>query len=66
MRDKPTRLEGMEKSYGADLFKEVVGDDGLKCWVVKVLGFVCRDCSAFIDEKMISLIKERLLQIEKK
>jgi hypothetical protein len=66
MRDKPMRLEWMEVIFSGDVFKEVVGDDGLKCWVAKANMYTCRDCPVIIDEKMISLIKERLLQSEKK
>ncbi|MCX5844613.1 MAG: hypothetical protein NT022_12870, partial [Deltaproteobacteria bacterium] len=66
MYGEPPQLNRMRKFFGNDIYKQMTGGNGPKYWVVKAIGFTCKDCSAFIDEKMISLIKERSLQSEKK
>lgn len=66
MDGEPPQLKRMRKLFGSGIYKRMAGGGGSKYWVMKAVGFTCRDCSAFIDEKMISFIKERLLLSEKK
>ena len=66
MDGEPPQLKRMRKLFGNDIYKQMTGVNGSKYWVMRAIGFTCKDCSVFIDERMMSFLKERLLQSEKK
>ncbi len=66
MDGEPPQLNRMRKFFGNDIYKQMTGGQGSKYWVMKAIGFTCKDCSAFIDQRMVNFLKERLLLSEKK
>jgi len=63
--DQPSRalesfLEKIRRFFGEDVIVKVEEADGSKYWVFKAIGLTCRDCVAFMDGRMLNIIKKYL------
>jgi len=60
IHDKPIYLDMLRKQFGNDAMVKVKEKNGSEYWAVKAFGFTCRDCTAFLDERMLNFLREHL------
>ncbi|OGD57490.1 hypothetical protein A3K78_01290 [Candidatus Bathyarchaeota archaeon RBG_13_52_12] len=66
MPNDPLFIKRMRKELGDDIHKQVINADGSKHWVMKAIGFTCKGCPAFIDEKIIRSLQDTLMTSNRK
>jgi hypothetical protein len=53
-------MDEVRRHFGEDTFRRVYDEaSGTEKWVMRAIGFTCKGCPAFLDERMIELIKSR-------
>jgi hypothetical protein len=53
-------MDKLKDFFGEDTFRRVYDKaSGTEKWVMRAIGFTCKDCPAFLDEQMIRLISRK-------
>jgi len=53
-------MDEVRRHFGEDTFRKVYDEaSGTERWVMRAIGFTCKDCPAFLDERMIDLFNSR-------
>ena len=61
LEELPEHAVQLDKKNLELLLSKAKRDDGEKeAWALKALPYVCDDCTAYVDEKMLGLIKSRI------
>ena len=53
-------MDEVRRHFGEDTFRRVYDEaSGTEKWVMRAIGFTCKGCPAFLDERMIDLFNRR-------